>query len=119
LEESRCPADAIATALDGLDLIVESLNEAAVDLVLKVADDGSPMLGQDLDERTETINIESFDFLDPSVESVFGLIDRFSVIEDDGQFSTQGIGLVEYRRMTEELASSFALIVVQVFMVLA
>ena len=35
------------------------------------------MLGQGLDERTETIYIESFDFLDPSIGSAFGIIDRF------------------------------------------
>ena len=97
LKERRDPVDAIATPLDGLDLVVETLNEPTGNPMIEIVQNVAPIATKRFDKSIVATNRTQPDLVAPSMNRLFCLSNGVGPVEDGGHLFSECVGLMEQR----------------------
>ena len=119
LKERRDLGDAVTTPFDGLDLVVETLNESTGYPLVEVIQNVTPIASQRLDKSGIATNRTEPDLVAPGVKRLLCLRNRVGAIENGSQLLPKGVGLVEQGRISKKPSESLSFFSCQRSMILA
>lgn len=111
--------NAIATAFEDFDLVVEAFDKAAGLSEDEIVSDLFPPGHQQIEEIIKAVQTTLSHSLDPTQDFGLGLFFGEVHVKDGGELFSEGMGLFGQRRMRKEASENFTFFFVQVFRILA